>query len=99
MNVISIVAADFYFLFLFFKVVSEGAQMPTQDQHSSLQTDPALLRRDTNYDFESSVNGQVIHPDYLNANISQGVEAHSVVQSSNVDRQVCYLNYVICCFY
>lgn len=70
--------------------------MPTQDQHSSLQTDPALLRPETNYDFESSVNGQVIHPDYLNANISQGVEAHSVVPPSNVDGQVCYLNY--CCF-
>lgn len=69
------------------QVVSEGSQMPTQDPHSSLQSEPALLRPETNYDFESSVNGQVIHPDYLNVNISQGVEAHSVVPSSNVDGQ------------
>ncbi|KAL3521702.1 hypothetical protein ACH5RR_019851 [Cinchona calisaya] len=67
------------------QAVSEGA--PTHDQHSPLQTEPAILRLNSNYDYESSVNGQVLHSDYMNVNISQGMEPHSVVSSSNVEGQ------------
>nr|XP_027108610.1 uncharacterized protein LOC113728251 [Coffea arabica] len=40
------------------QAVSEGAA--THDQHS-LQTEPNMLRSDSNYNYESSVNGQVLH--------------------------------------
>ncbi|XP_071934082.1 uncharacterized protein [Coffea arabica] len=66
------------------QAVSEGAA--THDQHS-LQTEPNMLRSDSNYNYESSVNGQVLHSGYMNVNISQGMEPHSVVSSSNVEGQ------------
>lgn len=47
-----------------------------------------MLRSDSNYDYESSVNGRVLHSDYMNVNISQGMEPHSMVSSSNVEGQV-----------
>ncbi|KAL3524450.1 hypothetical protein ACH5RR_017284 [Cinchona calisaya] len=69
------------------QVISECPQIPTQDQHPPLKPEATMLRPESAYDYESSVNGQVLHPDYVNANISEGMEPHSAVSSSNVEGQ------------
>ncbi|CAO2838530.1 unnamed protein product [Amaranthus hypochondriacus] len=54
------------------QAVSEGAPMPSQSQFSLSQTEENPSRSDPNYSYEFSVNGQSLHPDYLNTHISQG---------------------------
>lgn len=46
--------------------------MPSQSQFSLSQTEENPSRSDPNYSYEFSVNGQSLHPDYLNTHISQG---------------------------
>lgn len=67
------------------QALSEGSQM--QNQYIS-QNDQNSLRPDTNYDYEVSVNGQAIRPEYLDAHVSQGLESHAVVPSRNEEGQV-----------
>ncbi|KAF5947474.1 hypothetical protein HYC85_013431 [Camellia sinensis] len=70
------------------QAASEGLQVPTHDQYPSSQTDQSLLRPDTNYDYEVSVNGQAIHPDYLDVHASQGMEPDTVITASVPEGQV-----------
>ncbi|KAL2457728.1 DNA-MISMATCH-REPAIR-2 domain-containing protein [Abeliophyllum distichum] len=70
------------------QALSDGGQhMPTHNQHP-LQTEPNFSRENSNYDYEVSVNGQVLHSNYLDVNISRGMEPDSVVSSSNEEGQV-----------
>lgn len=62
--------------------------MPTRGQYPPQQTESTMLKSDSSYDYDSSVNGQVLHSDYVNGNISQGMEPHSAVSSSNIEGQV-----------
>ncbi|GFZ06358.1 hypothetical protein Acr_18g0005530 [Actinidia rufa] len=57
----------------------EGSQVPTQNHYPPSQTDQTLLRSDTNYDYEVSVNGQFIRSEYLDIHVSQGVETEDVI--------------------
>ena len=73
---------------LFLQAFTESLQMPNHEQYPS-HNDQSSLRSETNYNYEASVNGQALHSDFLDANISQGHEAHSVVPSSpNEEEQV-----------
>lgn len=74
---------------MFFKAASEGSQVPNHSQYPPSQTEQNLLRSDTSYDYEVSVNGQTLRSDYLDVHISQGLDARSVVPSSNEEGQVC----------
>ncbi|XWS61401.1 hypothetical protein CRYUN_Cryun07bG0123100 [Craigia yunnanensis] len=66
---------------------SEGFQPSAQNQLPPSQTDQSLGRSDIKYDYEMSVNGQAIHPEYLD-HISQGPEPNSVISSSAGKAQV-----------
>lgn len=70
-----------------FQTASEGFQRSAHNQLPPSQTDQSLGRSDVKYDYEMSVNGQTIHPDYLD-HISQGPEANSVMSSSAGKAQV-----------
>uniref|UniRef100_A0A5B7B017 DUF7725 domain-containing protein n=1 Tax=Davidia involucrata TaxID=16924 RepID=A0A5B7B017_DAVIN len=70
------------------QAVSEGLQMATHNQYPPSQTEQNLLRSDTNYDYEVSVNGQALRPDYLDVLVSQGMEPDSVIPSSAEEGQV-----------
>ncbi|KAK6262554.1 hypothetical protein QUC31_008370 [Theobroma cacao] len=69
------------------QTASEGFQRSAHNQLPPSQTDQSLGRSDVKYDYEMSVNGQTIHPDYLD-HISQGPEANSVMSSSAGKAQV-----------
>lgn len=70
------------------QVMSEGSQLSSHNQ-SPLQTDSTLLRSNSSYQYEASVNGNAIHSDYLDANISQEIEPKdSVAHSSEGGQQV-----------
>lgn len=56
------------------QVVSEGPSIPSQNQYSLSQAEENPSRSDSSYSYEFSVNGQSVHPDYLNAHISQGID-------------------------
>ncbi|GFY84032.1 hypothetical protein Acr_03g0008060 [Actinidia rufa] len=58
---------------------TEGSQVPTQNHYPPSQTDQNLLRSDTNYDYEVSVNGQSSRSEYLDIHVSQGVESEAVI--------------------
>ncbi|KAL2527526.1 hypothetical protein Adt_12580 [Abeliophyllum distichum] len=68
------------------QAASDGQSTPSQDQ--CLQTEQNLLSIDANYVYEASMNGQVLHANYLDANISQGMEPVSVAPSPNEEGQV-----------
>ncbi|XVF51072.1 hypothetical protein PTKIN_Ptkin04bG0154900 [Pterospermum kingtungense] len=65
----------------------EGFQLSAQNHLPPSQTERSLGRSDVKYEYEMSVNGQDIHPDYLN-HISQGQEPNSVISSSAGKDQV-----------
>ncbi|OMO95096.1 hypothetical protein CCACVL1_05597 [Corchorus capsularis] len=66
---------------------SEGFQLSGQNQLPPSQTDESLRRSDVKYEYEISVNGQAIRPDYLD-HISQGPEPDSAISSSAAKAQV-----------
>lgn len=70
------------------QAVSEGSQISSQDQFPPPQSDQNLLRSDVDYNYEISMNGQVLQTDYLNAHISQGVQPDSVIPSTADESQV-----------
>ncbi|XP_061340513.1 uncharacterized protein LOC133286978 isoform X2 [Gastrolobium bilobum] len=70
------------------QAVSEGSQVSIQDDPSSSQSDPNLMRSDAKFNYEMSVNGQTLHRDYLDAHIHQGEEPQNVISSSTGDTQV-----------
>ncbi|CAL5364613.1 unnamed protein product [Camellia sinensis] len=67
---------------------SQDSQVPTHNQYPPSQTDQNLLRSDTNFDHEVSVNGQAIHSDYLDVRVSQEMEPDAVIPSSAEEGQV-----------
>ncbi|CAL5323399.1 unnamed protein product [Camellia sinensis] len=67
---------------------SQDSQVPTHNQYPPSQTDQNLLRSDTNFDHEVSVNGQAIHSDYLDVCVSQEMEPDAVIPSSAEEGQV-----------
>ena len=74
-------------VFHVFQTSSEGFQLSAQNQLPPSQTDQSLGRSDLKYEYEMSVNGQAIRPDYLD-HISQGPEPNSVISSSAGKEQV-----------
>ncbi|XWS38038.1 hypothetical protein CRYUN_Cryun19dG0096700 [Craigia yunnanensis] len=66
---------------------SEGFQQSAQNQLPPSQTDQSFGRSDVKYEYEMSVNGQAIRPDYPD-HISQGLEPNSVISSSAGQAQV-----------
>ncbi|KAJ6340725.1 hypothetical protein OIU77_008475 [Salix suchowensis] len=69
------------------QAVTESAQLSTQNQLASSQTDHDLMRSDVKYDYERSVNSHNFHPDYLDVHISQGAEPDPVILSSSGESQ------------
>ncbi|OMO97807.1 hypothetical protein COLO4_14351 [Corchorus olitorius] len=69
------------------QTASEGFQLSGQNQLPPSQTDESLRRSDVKYEYEVSVNGQAIRPDYLD-HISQGPEPDSAISSSAGKAQV-----------
>ena len=76
------------FFFVLLQAVSEGAQISMHNPYAPSQTDQNILKPDANYEYELSVNGQALQPDYLDVQISQGVERDSVIPSSNEEEKV-----------
>ncbi|GMP24992.1 hypothetical protein CsSME_00002063 [Camellia sinensis var. sinensis] len=67
---------------------SQDSQVPTHNQYPPSQTDQNLLRSDTSFDHEVSVNGQAIPSDYLDVRVSQEMEPDAVIPSSAEEGQV-----------
>ncbi|KAG9133967.1 hypothetical protein Leryth_004669 [Lithospermum erythrorhizon] len=61
--------------------------VPTYNQYP-LQNGPGLSRSESNYGYETSVNGHIIRPDYLDASYSQSMESNNKVSSLNERREV-----------
>ncbi|GMH28082.1 hypothetical protein Nepgr_029925 [Nepenthes gracilis] len=64
------------------QVVSEGAQMATQNQFPLSWAEENFLRSDSNYGYKISVNGHG-REDNLNVDTSQGMEINSVVSAAD----------------
>ncbi|EEF42783.1 conserved hypothetical protein [Ricinus communis] len=69
------------------QAISEGGQLPTQNELASSQSDHNRMISDAKYEYEISVSGQDFHPDYLDVNISQVTEPDSVISSSTGEAQ------------
>ncbi|XP_008234666.1 PREDICTED: uncharacterized protein LOC103333581 isoform X5 [Prunus mume] len=67
---------------------SEGLQISTQNELPSSQNDQSIIRSDAKYNYETSVNGQSRHQDYLDVQINQGAESDPVISSSSGESQV-----------
>ncbi|XP_008234670.1 PREDICTED: uncharacterized protein LOC103333581 isoform X8 [Prunus mume] len=66
---------------------SEGLQISTQNELPSSQNDQSIIRSDAKYNYETSVNGQSRHQDYLDVQINQGAESDPVISSSSGESQ------------
>ncbi|PIN22929.1 hypothetical protein CDL12_04366 [Handroanthus impetiginosus] len=69
------------------QTLPDGENVPTHNQYPE-QTEENLMGKDSNYDYEASVNGQVLHGNYSDTNVSPGLAADSVVPSPNGGEQV-----------
>ncbi|XP_024178378.1 uncharacterized protein LOC112184348 isoform X1 [Rosa chinensis] len=67
---------------------SESLQIATQTEPPSSQNDQNLIRSDAKYHYETSVNGQQFHQDYLDVQIREGAEPEPVISSSPEEAQV-----------
>ncbi|KAK6121798.1 hypothetical protein DH2020_044411 [Rehmannia glutinosa] len=63
----------------------DGQHVTTHNQYP--QEEQSMLRTDSHYDYETSGNGQILHADYVDTNISQGLDADSVSPSANGEVQ------------
>ncbi|KAL6972158.1 hypothetical protein U1Q18_031846 [Sarracenia purpurea var. burkii] len=71
------------------QAASEALPVPTHNQYPPSQTEQNfLLSPDTNYEYEVSVNGQAIRPDYLDVRVSRGMEPDTVISASVEEGQV-----------
>ncbi|KAF7830776.1 uncharacterized protein G2W53_013109 [Senna tora] len=70
------------------QALSDGSQVSIQDDHSSSHTDQNLMRPDSKFNYEMSVNGQDIHRDYLDVHVRQGQESQALISSSTGETQV-----------
>ncbi|XP_021858092.1 uncharacterized protein [Spinacia oleracea] len=64
------------------QAVSEDPSVNSQNLYSMSQAEENPSRSDSNYGYEYSVNGQSLHPDYLNGHISQGIDPHCQITSN-----------------
>lgn len=64
--------------------------MPTHDQYPSSQSEPNLVKAENTYDYEMPVNGKPSHSEYID-HISQGLEPHAAITTSNDVAEVCRL--------
>ncbi|KAK6129383.1 hypothetical protein DH2020_036899 [Rehmannia glutinosa] len=72
--------------FSMFKPQPDGQHVTTHNQYPQ-ETEQNMLRTDSHYDYETSENGQILHADYVDTNISQGLDADSVSPSANGEVQ------------
>ncbi|GFP88764.1 hypothetical protein PHJA_001020100 [Phtheirospermum japonicum] len=69
------------------QALPEGEHVSTHDQYTE-QTEGNLLRNDSHYNnYKSSVNGQVLHANYLDSEARPGLDADSVLPSPNEEGQ------------
>ncbi|GAV73244.1 hypothetical protein CFOL_v3_16730 [Cephalotus follicularis] len=68
--------------------VSEGTHVSIQNQLPRSQADQNIMRSDSKYEYEIAVNGQALHPNYLDVRISQGTEPDALISSSTGEAQV-----------
>ncbi|CAA2999451.1 Hypothetical predicted protein [Olea europaea subsp. europaea] len=68
------------------QTVSDGQQMPVLNQFP-LQAEQTSSVAVSSYDYEASVNGQVLSSNYFDANISRGMEPNSIVPPPNKEGQ------------
>ncbi|KAK4273846.1 hypothetical protein QN277_017162 [Acacia crassicarpa] len=66
---------------------SEGSQVSIQDDSSSSQADQNSLSLDAKYNYENSINGQVLG-NYLDVHIRQGEEPQTMITSSTGETQL-----------
>ncbi|KAG8390448.1 hypothetical protein BUALT_Bualt01G0084400 [Buddleja alternifolia] len=69
------------------QALTDAQFMPTQSQYPQ-ETEQNLSKTDSHYDYVTSGNGQFPHANYLDANISRGLNGTTVVQSANGEGQV-----------
>lgn len=67
--------------------MSDGSQ-DIHDNPSSSRTEQNSLRSDAKFNYENSVNGQVLHRDYLDVHIHQGEDPQTMISSSAGETQV-----------
>ncbi|XP_054788775.1 uncharacterized protein LOC129294428 isoform X2 [Prosopis cineraria] len=66
--------------------VSEGSQASIQDDPASSQADQNSMRLDAKYNYENSIDGQVLG-NYLDVHIRQGEEPQTMITSSTGETQ------------
>ncbi|KAL5567681.1 hypothetical protein UlMin_024260 [Ulmus minor] len=69
------------------QAVPESVQASSQTEQTTSQADQNLVRSDQNYNYEMSVNGTALSPDYRNARIGQETESNPVISSSTGESQ------------
>lgn len=75
-----------------FKAAPEGSQISSHNQYS-MQPQSTLPRSDSQYDHETTVDGQTL------LNVNQGIETQDpVVQASSEDGQVEHLTSIACSY-
>lgn len=62
----------------------EGSQISNHNQYS-LQPHSTLSRSDSQYDHETTVNGQTLRSDYSDVNVNQGIETHDPVVPASTE--------------
>lgn len=67
--------------------------MPAQEQYPSSQNEQNLLRAENSHDYKVPVNGKPSQTEYIDAQISQGLEPNAVVPTLNEGAQVCNSKY------
>lgn len=75
------------FRFFTFKAQPDGHHVPIHSQYPQ-ENNPDLLRTDSHYDYETSQNQKILHANYVETNLSPGLDAESVVPSENGEGQV-----------
>ncbi|KAF7816640.1 uncharacterized protein G2W53_030609 [Senna tora] len=67
--------------------VSEGSQVSVQDDPSASQADQNSMRSDAKFNYDNSVDGQVLQRDYLDVQICQGEKPQTMISSSTEETQ------------
>ncbi|VFQ80962.1 unnamed protein product [Cuscuta campestris] len=75
------------------QVAPDGSELSSHNQ-SSLQTDSTLLRSNSSYQYETSVNGNGFHSEHPDANIIHEIESPDSVAHSNEGEQKQTLQYI-----
>lgn len=70
-----------------FKGQPDGQHVPIHNQYAQ-ETEQNMVRTDSNLEYEASGNGQILHVNDLDSNISRGLDAN-LVPSANGDGKVC----------